>query len=616
MIIKRPYSLFPLPEDYETLTAEGQKQARMAVLQNHSTPYNLVLAWDFFRNLYLRQTQEAVFYKKGFVESPPFHSDMIFDIGKYDRNIYACPRGSAKSTLILELTLLLSLTRPFYEIMLGLATDRLVEDRFDKLMFQFEHNEFLLQDFGEMKIKRGHGLWNHHQLSLTNGSIIKGLSVMGKKRGGRPNLFGLDDIENDPDSDSETSRQTVVARFEMILFRQIIPMLEAGSSIIWVGTLIDRKSFLYRATMGDDSRFDFWNRKVLRAIATDESDSSKVHLLWPAKWPKTVLDRRRSEIGEAAFQAEYINEPISPSERNFEVDAKKNEYSVDGEFNWNNPLSYTGKVHWIDRIDTPTGRVFKEQERPYDELVKPMSRLLLFDYASGLTTYNDYSCIAVVGFDTTLTMWVLYLWLGRARDDALMRQIYEVGLAWKPRAVCIEAVGMQKSFAEAVREYAVEQVSKTEQQWTPRIFPVTYPSRESKAQRISSALGWRFTTGKIKYPAHLAHEWPYCELYAETADFTMDLALLVHDDAIDTLAMTKYVLKIRGGQIRRELKRSGLLDRIIKGTPVVPGLPVLSGISSAEVTDEMTNILSQQARKRLTETRDRKLRRRRPNVRF
>lgn len=268
MWLERPYPIWPLPQDYEELSLDGQKQARLAVLHNQSTPFDLVVAWDFFRRCYLAGAGK-LFYKNGFEESPEFHYDMISDLGQYARNAIAAPRGSAKSTVIgLEVPMLLALTRPHYEMSLGLATDRLVEERFDKLIQQFVENELILQDFGEMKPPRGQKIWNHHQLSLRNGSIIKGQSVMGRKRGGRPRLYILDDPENDPDSESQAAAQAVIEKFEIILFRQIIPMLESGSSIFWVGTLINRRSFLYHATSIDgDPRFDFWNRKVLKAIA-------------------------------------------------------------------------------------------------------------------------------------------------------------------------------------------------------------------------------------------------------------------------------------------------------------------------------------------------------------
>jgi hypothetical protein len=600
---------FPLPLDYDELSVEGQRLARLAVLQDHSTPEKFLIAWWFLRTFYLAQSKEAVLYKDGVSESPPFHYEMILDAATFGRNAWAAPRGTAKSHVIgLELPLLLLLTRSNYEIILALATDKLVEERFERLRPQLERNELIIGDFGNLVPTRGKGTFNNHRMCLTNGSILQGLSVMGKKRGGRPHMIVMDDPENDPDSDSDTSRAMVIAKFETILWKQFIPMLKSGSSMEWVGTLIDRKSFLYRATMGDDPRFDFWNRKVYKAMSYN--DDSSVSLLWPAMWPRDVLEARRDEIGPSAFASEYLNSPVSATDRLLNIDVRKNEYSVEGDFDTLNPLSYTGKVSWCERVFDDGGhRTYLEREMPYMDHVRPMFRCLLFDYASGLTSYNDYSCCAIVGFDREMTMWVLYMWMGRAKDAALYRQIYEIGCAWKPRIIGIEAVGMQKGFMEATQDYIEEQRDSRGETWKPRVFPVTYPSKESKAQRISSALEWRFDSGRIKYPAHLQAEWPYDQLYAQTSDFTMDLALLQHDDAIDTLAQSKYLIKSKGSKLRRERGKPGLLERIKRGVPEVKGLPILSGISSAELSDEMLNIMAKKAARKVIIPKRRKLER-------
>lgn len=613
MIITRPYPLFPLPRDYSDLTEDGKRLARVSVVSDISTPEKLVVAWDFFRRTYLARTKNAVFYKNGFSESPDFHFDMVEDLGRFGRNAQAAPRGSAKSTVIaIECSMLLSIAIKFYEIILALSTDKQVEERFDQIMMQFQENELILADFGEIKPKRGQALWNHHHLHLANGSVIKGLSVMGKKRGGRPRLFILDDPENDPDSDSEESRLVIREKFEVILFKQVIPMLEAGSSCFWVGTLIDKKSFLYQATKGDDPRFDFWNRKVYRAISYDKDDETKCSVLWPGMWSREFLEARKEEIGPSAFASEYCNEPISDQDKILLVDPRKNEYSVDGAFDFSSPLSNANKTKWQIRVfgEESDKRTYKEMEMPYHELVRPMFRVLLFDYAHGLQTKHDYSCIAICGFDREATLWVLDLWLGRAKDDTLMRLIYEYGLKWQVRILGIEAVSIQKTFAEALQEYISEQGDNRGDQWRGRIFPVTYPAKESKGQRIASALEWRFNSGRIKYPAHLQNQWPYDQLYAQTSDFTMDLALLQHDDVIDTIAQSKYVVKTKGKKFQREPSRSSLLDRIIKNEPVVPGMPILSGVPTSEITSEMLDILSQRKRnQRLIDPRNRRNRR-------
>ena len=606
MWIDRPYPIWPLPKDYSSLTLDGQKQARLAVLHNQSTPFNLVVAWDFFRRCYLAGVGK-LFYKNGFEESPPFHYDLIYDLGSFGRNCQAAPRGSAKSTVIgIEAPLLLALTRPHYEMSLGLATDKLVEERFDKLIQQFTQNELILQDFGEVKPPRGRSIWNHHYLSLNNGAVIKGLSVMGKKRGGRPRLFILDDPENDPDSDSQAAAQAVVEKFEMIMFRQIIPMLEAGSSIFWIGTLINRRSFLYHATSSEDPRFDFWNRKVLKAIAYDKEDSNKVYILWPEKWPQRVLEARREEIGPSAFASEYCNEPVSAQDRILIIDQRKNEYTVEGEFDWRNPLAHTGLIKWSERFMEPGRRIYKEFEKPFRELVLPMYKILLFDYGQGLSQYNDYSCIAVLGFDTSNTLWILDMWLGRAKEATLLRLIYEKGLAWRPRILGIEAISIQMSFAEAVKVYIDEMESKISTPWRARVFPITYPARVSKAQRIS-AMEWRYSPGKIKYPAHLAGTWPFDQLYQQTEDFTPDLALLPNDDAIDTISMSQYVVKNRGGKFVKEKGTPSLLERIRRNLPLIKGVPLLSGVSSRDITGEMLDILSENARKSAIDPNNRRI---------
>jgi len=613
MWLNRPYPLWPLPRDYEELNSEAQKQARLTVLHNQSTPFDLVVAWDFFRRCYLAGAGK-LFYKKSFEESPEFHYELVNDLGQYARNCIAAPRGSAKSTVIgLEIPILLALTRPHYEMSLGLSTDKQVEKRFSKIMQQFVKNELILQDFGEMKQRRGLGIWNHHYLQLENGAVINGESVMGKKRGGRPRLYILDDPEFDPDSDSQAAAQAVIEKFEMILFHQILPMLEEGSSIFWIGTLINRRSFLYHATEGDDPRFSFWNRKVLKAIAYDKEDSKKVYVLWPEKWSQEFLEALRESMGPSAFASEFCNEPVSAQERILVIDPRKNEYSVDGEFDWKNPLAHMGNIKWSERYMEPGRRVYKDFEKPYKELVLPMYRILLFDYGSGMSQYNDYSCIMILGFDTTNTLWILDMWLGRAKDATLLRLIYEYGLAWRPRVLGIEAVSIQMSFAEAVKEYIEEMEEKISQPWRARVFPITYPARVTKSNRISG-MEWRYRPGRIKYPAHLAGKWPFDQLYQQTEDFTPDLALLPHDDAIDTLSMYQYVVKNRGGKFVKEKGKPSLLERIKRNLPIVRGIPLLSGVSSTEITSEMLDILSQNARKSVIDKNDRRVIRGQRNI--
>ena len=113
MWLERPYPIWPLPEDYEELSLDGQKQARLAVLHNQSTPFDLVVAWDFFRRCYLAGAGK-LFYKNGFEESSDFHYEMIFDLGQYGRNAWA---GSEESIFSAP-PLLLSPSRKAFSVWL------------------------------------------------------------------------------------------------------------------------------------------------------------------------------------------------------------------------------------------------------------------------------------------------------------------------------------------------------------------------------------------------------------------------------------------------------------------------------------------------------------------
>jgi len=581
-----PNPNFPLPADYFELTSAGQKEARLSVLMDQSTPDKLVQAWDLFRRFYLVPMGNA-FYKSGFQESPPIHYEMVRDLGRYARNAEAAPRGFAKSTVIgCEIPLLLALTRPYFPIALGLSTDALVEARFDRIMEQFTTNELILEDFGEMKPRRGDAIWNRHHLHLKNGATIQGFSVMGRKRGARPQLFILDDPENDPSSDSQTSQQLLLEKFEGILFRQIIPMLEQGAAIFWIGTLINRRSFLYHATCMQDSRFEYWNRRVCKAIEYDMKTPSHTKVLWPEKWPQEVLEVRRAEIGNAAFNAEYLNDPISDTERLFVVHPRRNEYTVDAPqddpYYQNEPLRSTAPMIWYKRQAETDSYI--EKKEPFGEFVKKLFRIVAVDYAVGLGQFNDYSCGAVMGFDTHNTLWVLDMWMGRVKESVLTRQIYNLARKWMVKAIGIEAISMQVWFVEAMQAYVEEHPDL----WAPRVIPVRYPSNSPKQARIAG-LEPRFQQGLIKYPAHLAEKWPFSMLYSQTRDFTYDLALLPFDDAIDTVAMSQYIVHSRGvHSIHEPNKEKSRLQRIKEGQPPVPGakLPIVSGAELDSLTDE------------------------------
>lgn len=596
--------MWPLPKDYEFLTEEGKKQARIQAVSDHSTPFRLVVAWDMFRRLYLMPTEPGFFYHD-FKPSPPFHYEMIYDLGRYGRNLYAAPRGTAKSIVMgTEVAIFLALTRPYIRIMLGMATDRLVEGRFDLLIAQFTENPFIIADFGYQKPKKGDATWNHHYLKLKIGSAIFGISVMGKKRGARPDLFLLDDPEFDPTSD--TSATLIREKFVMMLFKQVIPMLEDGSSMFWIGTMIGSRSLLYSACHGDDPRFDLWNRRVLSLERVDDTGGRK--FLWETKYNRDFADTRRREVGESIYAQEYLNEPGSETDRVLRIDRVKNLYWTDGIIE-SNPLASVKPIKWTEE-EVTTGK-WTEREEPFGVFAQRLFRVIVTDLAHGLTQYNDYSCIACVGFSSMNCLWVLDMWMGRVKDPQLMELLYGMGIKWLPKVMGIESISEQKKLVDAAADFLKERAVRGSSQWVPRVIPVDYhdvKGPKSKADRIRS-LEWRFPQGKIKYPGNMEGKWPWAALFAQTKDFTYDLGMLPFDDAIDTVAQAHYVVHGKGGNIQTvEEKRKTLAEMIRAGEMTVGGVPILSSVGSQGLTPEVVEALEDRAADKYVEWREKQAR--------
>ena len=106
-------------------------------------------------------------------------------------------------------------------------------------------------------------------------------------------------------------------------------------------------------------------------------------------------------------------------------------------------------------------------------------------------------------------------------------------------------------------------------------------------------------------------------LYAQTRDFTYDLALLRFDDAIDSISMSQYVIHtkgIRGGRKGPDLNDKPLHERIKEGRPLVVGLPVLSGVTPSDLTHADVAALMDKAYVTQQNRTNNKYSRRRPNV--
>lgn len=130
-------------------------------------------------------------------------------------------------------------------------------------------------------------------------------SIRGLRSGAyRPDLILCDDLETD--EHVVTAEQRLKMR--QWFFRAVEPLRDPqGGLTIVVGTLLHYDSLL--ATLL--AHKDVYETVLYRAL--DERGAP----LWPERWTKAALDDVRAVMGSAAFNAEYMNNPLDDAERRF-----------------------------------------------------------------------------------------------------------------------------------------------------------------------------------------------------------------------------------------------------------------------------------------------------------
>lgn len=544
--------LYPLPPDYNELSVVGQRDARRNAVFLQETPEDMVWAWVFFRQHYLLSLPAGDWYKPPVYDSPRLHYEYILDIGRYARNVEIFPRSYAKTTLLNELLLLWSATacgpRRGFSVLLIKSTDGFAKEVGTKLQFQWVYNERFVNDFGNLRPKRTDpGSWSKTQIWLRNGFKLDVRSVMGKLPGYRPNIWLSDDAEYD--QTKKVSQAELSAQFGYMLKNHLIPMLDIGCAGCITTTLYNRKMHAYKMATADESEdpsLAFWNRRVV-AVKTPQGE-----LTWPEKFPDERLEQLKIEVGMTAYKAQYMNDPGSSEEAELILHPKFSYYTVK---NPDEPYvsfpcsSGSTLVTWTPGLfdhSEPT-----KVERPFGKTVSKMYRIVLADPIKKASATSDFACILVIGIERTQEFkdvwWLLDIYLGRPNDVKFLETLWELGYKWQVRLVGVESIGVQKQITERARQLFADQSGRV--QWAPRVFGITYKREfggdRGKAARIGG-LSWRFDFHKVKLPLHLMHAPGWRELKEQIDNFTEDLSLLAYDDALDTLAMTQFVVRPKG----------------------------------------------------------------------
>ncbi len=260
----------------------------------------------------------------------------------------AAPRGHAKSTIV---TLAYVLWCMVYnkEPFIVLLSDR--ADQASQLLNhvkrQIETNPLLREDFSELTGAQRAAPWRKDSILLPNGAMLMSYSAGQNLRGTRhgkhrPTLIIADDVEDKLQVASEEQRLKLAQWFNSTALKAGTP----NTNVIVVGTVLHHDSLLanlldparspgwkgmrYQAVVEFSDRPDLWEKwaAIIRGQEQhqgrmgDEAAREFIRAqgaamrpgktLWPDVYSYRNLMTTRLREGEAAFQAEYQNQPLDP----------------------------------------------------------------------------------------------------------------------------------------------------------------------------------------------------------------------------------------------------------------------------------------------------------------
>ena len=144
----------------------------------------------------------------------------------------------------------------------------------------------------------GDRFWSARKITLRNGSVIRAAGFGVKVRGGHPDWVVCDDVLNDDDIYSETTRRRNIDYF----LSAISGMVHRTKQLIVVGTPMHQGD-LY-ATLEEGGEYECREYPAL--------DKDGGAPLWPERYSMDDLEAKRRELrSEARFAREYLCQPLS-----------------------------------------------------------------------------------------------------------------------------------------------------------------------------------------------------------------------------------------------------------------------------------------------------------------
>lgn len=612
-----PY--YPLPPDYEELTPEGQRQARTNAcrmflhpkLTTRQRAALYVECLQFFDFWYLHPDHEVdfdpMFYDDAPLKTPEMHYDIARQWASQRLCIAIAPRGSAKSSLVKKSILLETLARPKFSVLYATSTGDNTKGVGQGIKDQYTFNERINDDFGpetpcgRLVPKRGEAPYGNTHMQLMNGSWLRCISAESKQRGGRPRLYILDDPEYDPKA--STSMSLVREYMDQLLFKVVLPMvMRAGCGARWLATFVSRRHFAWHAMdvnegKARDPRFNKWDRIIIRSEYEDSQGQKKS--CWPDMWPATKeerlelakgdsrfekcvsLDEIKETIGTANYLSEYMAKPGQGDEVFFpNLEEEQHGYyfeSVDYEFE-DNPRESAASIVYNTQVD---GEWIQKKETLRSFLTNTR-QFMAVDTSYTATKDSDSKVCTLMAVDSENNLFVLDMWSEQTQQQKLINACLHMADRWRCPTIHIEAIKEGITVYDNLMSIISTKSSEmADVSYLPRLRKFN-PGMTSKSSKIASLLR-RFDYGKIKLPMRDRYKKPWRSLFDQIEQFNPEArdGGLQHDDEIDTVSMSMYIVKGRMMKRHEDVESRDPLERLregemydSQGNPLALGIPL------------------------------------------
>ena len=332
------------------------------------------------------------------------HEEWDYLVTHYDRVCVLAPRDHGKTFFFdYAYPLWKCVTQPDGIGFIFSATQPQAERILDDIKNEIETNPRLRHLVPTKKHK-----WSSTSIRLSNGHRIFARGFGTKVRGAHPNWIVVDDGLNDETAYSETVRTKQNDYFYTAITNMIVP----GGQIVVVGT-----PFHMDDLYGDLKRNEEYEFRRYQAVKKDGE------VLWPDRYSKSRLERRRKEIGSIRFTREFQCEPVSDDMSLFP--------------------GYLFKGEPVEQMAVTLGM----PKEYWDDL--GVSAYMGVDFAMSSSVEADYTVVWVMGTDKYGNRWLMDI----HREKGLPYQeqlslINTVARKYDPGLVFLEANQMQRIFGD------------------------------------------------------------------------------------------------------------------------------------------------------------------------